>query len=419
MKKFFFLLAAATLLASCAKVNQPGAASEKQAVRFTVANLNAGSLMFRSTVAIGETGSSDVGIYAADLGANNVKATVSGTALTPSTTIYWKPGQTTASTFIARYPYADGASVNGAYTIPADQSDIETFSYQENFMTAVQSASPTPGTVAFNFTHPFAKAIFNITNNLGADAVASVVFKGVKQEAATLDMSSAPAAATLAETTADVTAYKVSDTQFALILMPQASAAGMELVVTTSQGSVYTFGLSGSYTFEAGKNANAYITLDPIGGGSLDLTAVGAMSFTTSDWTDGADASLNETGETLGNYCQIGGTVYIDADAEAGTPTVTAWEKWYNMTLTAADTWSVTINYDETMTTDETAKGLLVRRGETYFKMYNGSDNIGTEPYTLYPEDAEHTKNVRLPAASGKYLITFNSTTNEITASVQ
>ncbi|MBP5488102.1 MAG: fimbrillin family protein [Bacteroidales bacterium] len=422
MKKLFFVIAAAAaLLCSCNKNDLTPSQGGPKAVNFTVANLGTYTLK-SATLELGAAGCSKVGIYAADLGANNVQATVSGSALTPASTIYWRVGQTEATQFVARYPHADGASINGEYALPADQTSEDTFTYHSNVMTAVQSASPDPGTVAFNFTHPFAKVAVNITNNLSADAVASVVMENVKLAASALDMTTSPATPTLTDAKSNVTAYRVSANAYELVLMPQAAAADMNIVVTTTLGSVYTFRITNaSYNFLAGKTATAAVTLDPIGGAGGERNAVGAMSFTTVGWTANAAATIGTVGDpTLGNYFQIGGTIYTDEDADAvAAETLGAWGKWYNMTYSAENTWTIVLNYSEAMAGDEAGKGFLIRLGDTYYKMYNGSDNIGTEPYALYPEDGDHQKNVRLPLASGKYLFTFNSSNNQITVEAQ
>ncbi len=420
MKKIVFVLAIlAVSLSSCSKEESRGGSSGAKAVKFSVSNLS--NYVFKSTLPIGQD-TLAVGIYAAELGADNVQAEVDGTSLTPSRTIYWKVGQTETTRFIARYPYAEGSTINGEYVIPENQSAVETYSYQENMMTAVQDASPDPGTVVFNFTHPFAKAVFNITNNLEADAVASVVLKNVKQKASCLDLSTAPASVTLGSDITNVKAYKTADNAYSLILMPQQSTDSTDIVVTTTLGSVYTFRITGTYTFQAGKIATADLTLDPIDGTGFSLTAVGPMSFTTSNWSDGDEATVGAVGEpVLGAYFQIGGTIYSDSDADGdGNPTVGAWGKWYNMTLSSADTWTFLMNYDESMTEDESGKGFLIRianeTDHTYYKMWNESPNIGTGEYTLYANSPDHTLNIRLEQATGKYLITFNSSTKKIIA---
>ena len=417
MKKILYTLAFIAAMVSCSKEKPNGPSTGPKAVDFKIANISFYTL--KSTAVIGSAESSKVGIYASELGANNVQATVSGSSLTPATAIYWKEGQTEATLFIARYPYAESSTIDGEYTIPSDQSNEENYFYQENMMTAVASASPNPGTVAFDFTHPFAKVAINITNNLAADAVASVVLKNVKQTATKLDLTTAPAIATLDGSLSEVTAYRNAANAYSLILMPQTANEEMDIRVTTTLGSVYSFRLDTPYSFEAGKIAETNLTLNPIDGPGSSLTAVGAMSFTSREWVPGSPATTSPIGQPeIGAYFQIGGTIYTDEDTSAP-----AWSKWFNMVLTAADTWTATINYDESRTSEESSKGLLIRIADnadyTYYKMFNASENIGTGEYELYVADEDHSRNIRLPEVSGKYLITFNSATHKISATLQ
>lgn len=411
MKRFLFLAAfAAAALVSCnkAEVETEYVPDTNRAVKFKIENL--GFYEFKSpTLALGADGCSTVGIYAADLGANNVQATVSGTSLTPASTIYWGVGQTTASTFVARYPYYDGATVNGAYAIPGNQSSADEFSYHANLMSAVTSASPDPGTVTFDFKHPFAKIVVNVTNNLGADAVASVVMKKMKLSASTLDLTASPASPTLEDTKTDVTACQTNTNEYSMIVMPQAATNEMDIVVTTTLGSVYTFRITGEYTFQAGKVATANVTLNPAEGEGGSRTPVGALTFGTTDWSAGSAATIGAVGDpTVGNYFQIGGCVY-SADNKGDD----AWAKYYNMLCTAENVWTVTINYDEDMTDDPTGKGFIVRRGEAYYGMWTGSESV-TEDYDLDPTDDTH-KNVKLASAGNYTLVfTYNSGTNKV-----
>lgn len=408
-KTIVTLFALAACLVACNKA-ETVSQDAREAVRFTVSNL--GTYQFKSpTVALGETGTSNVGIYAATLGADNIQATVAGSKLTPSTPIYWAVGQADdASTqFVARYPYAAGAGISDGYDIPADQSSEDTYSYQANFMSAVASSTPATNAVEFAFKHPFAKVQVNITNNLGADAASSVVMKQVKMNATTLDLTTAPATPTLADTKVNVTAYKVSDTRFELVLMPQAATAEMDIVVTTTLGSIYTFRISGEYTFAAGKVAVAAITLDPVGSTDGNRQAVGALTFSApEEWTDGAATTVDAAADPVaGNYIQIGGCVYAKEDKGDE-----AWAHYYNMQYTAENTWTITINYDEAMTDDETGKGFIVRRGSDYWGMWTGSTNIDNT-YVLEPTDDTH-KNIKL-AAAGNYTLVYNSTTRIFT----
>ena len=402
-------MAVAATLVACQK-NDVKVDGSREAVRFTVTNL--GTYQFKSpTVALGETGNSNVGIYAAALDADNVQATVAGSALTPATPIYWAVGQAddAETQFIARYPYAAGAGINDAYEIPADQSSEDTYSYQANFMSAVATSTPATNAVAFAFKHPFAKVQVNIDNNLGADAAASVVMKQVKMNATALNLATAPATPTLADTKVNVTAYKVSATRFELVLMPQAATSEMDIVVTTTLGSVYTFRITGEYTFAAGKVAVAAVTLNPVDGIDGSREAVGALTFSDpEEWTNGAATTVGGVGDpVVGNYYQIGGCVYSTDDKGAD-----AWDKYYNMQYTAENTWTITLNYDESMTDDLTGKGFIIRKGTDYWGMWTGSEYINNE-YVLEPTDETH-KNIKL-ASAGNYTLVYNSSSRIFT----
>lgn len=414
MKRFFFFAAfAAAALVSCNKAEVENYVPDtNRAVKFTVENIS--SYVFKSpTLGLGADGCSTVGIYAADLGANNVEATVSGTSLTPASTIYWGVGQTTPTTFIARYPYYVDATITDAYAIPADQSSEDTFTYQANFMSAVQSASPDPGTVTFDFKHPFAKIVVNITNNLGADAVASIVMKQLKMSASTLDLTTAPATPTLEETKVDVIPCQTGENEYSMIVMPQAATNEMDIVVTTTLGSVYTFRITGDYTFQAGKVATANLTLNPAEGQGGSRTPVGALSFGTTDWGAAeTNPTFNEGESTPGAYWQIFGTVYSDDDVEAGIPTVEEWTKKYNMTYLGSGVWTITINYDPDMTDDVTGKGFLFVKGDIYAGMYTGTENLDTFASGYELKTVENERRNIFLTEKGNYTFTLDVDNN-------
>ena len=407
MKKLVLALAVvAAALCACTKAENPTGNEGRKAVKFTVENLGTYTLK-SETLALGAVGCGTVGIYASSLGANNVEATVSGEALSPSSTIYWGIGQTVASTFVARYPYFNGAEISGEYAIPADQTSLDNYSYHANVMNAVTSASPDPGTVAFQFYHPFAKVVVNITNNLGADEVSSVVMKQVKLSASTFDISTVPATITLTNDKSNATAYRSSANSYSLIIMPQAATNEMDIVVTTVLGSTYTFRITGEYTFVAGKTATAEVTLNPSDGGASNRVAIGSISFHANDWIAGDDTTIGTIGSEVGNYWTIFGNVYSTADKD-NKPAV--WTKKYNMVYTAENTWTLPINYDDSMSNgDASSEGFKFNLGDTYY---------GTSSATAVDSGAElsspGTYNIKL-ASSGKYTITFNSSTHVLT----
>lgn len=409
MKKLLLILAAtATLFCACNKEASVEQNLGPREVKFTVSNL--ATFQFKAaTDAINGTTPSAVGIYAAELGANNVSATVSGSALTPATTIYWGIGQTTATTFYARYPYASGAAIDGDYTLPTDQSSEDDFSYHNNVVIATTTASPSDPGVAFAFAHPFAKVFVNITNQLGGDAVASVKLKGVKLSTDNL-LAPAPASAATAE---DVTMYGISATQFAAIILPQTAALTIE--VTTSLGSVYNFASTGTYEFASGSASAAAITLSPIGGSDSGAgkTAVSAFSFSLTDWPGTPTDRVVADGETaIGNYWHVIGCVYETANTES------AWSKDFPMAYGADGKWTITINYDESMAATAGERGIKLRcfsattaaadKWNVNRGFYSGTgDDFTLSSGDVYGELHAGGKNIRL-ASSGSWTLVYD-----------
>ena len=424
MKRYLFLAAlAAAAFVSCNKAEESINVTEQQDVRFSVANL--GTYEFKSpTVAIGETGTATVGIYAADLGANHVEADVDGTSLVPKTAIKWGVGQTSSTSFAARYPYAN-ANASGEYVMDNNQSG-DAFTYQANLMTAVIVASPsTVGGVVFDFKHPFSQVVINVTNNLGGDAVESVQLTGMKCKATTFDVSTMPVSITLSEAVADtkdMTAYRAGESVYKLIVFPQ--SARPNIVVTTDQGSVYTFQLAATYSFEAGKTATTSVTLNPVGGSTgAGVQQSVSFGFTTVNWADAASNPTNsETSKTLGNYWHVIGCVYDDA--HKNITTTPAWNFDYPMALGSDGKWSVTINYDEAMSNN--GKGLKLRRftngvtGDDRWTTQFGFQTGTADDWTLASGDtyvdlsgASNSKNIRL-ASKGQWTLVLDD--NDLTA---
>ena len=420
-KTLLSILAVAATLVACQKNEAPVTQDGPKPVVFSVTNL--GTYQFKTpTLALGENGCSNVGIYAADLGANHVEHSVSGTSLTvvnPANTIYWGVGQTASTLFCARYPYAD-ANASGEYVIADDQYAQDTYTYQANLMTAVTTASPsTVGGVQFNFKHPFAKVVINVTNNLGGDGVESVKLTGMKCKATTFNVAlENPVAALSAEESdiKDMTAYPAGEGAYNLIVMPQ--TATPNIVVTTLLGSVYTYSLSAAYEFVAGKTATTSVVLDPIGGSSgAGAKVAPAFSFATVDWTNAAsNPAHGDPSSTLGNYWHVIGCVYDDAHKNI---TVTpAWNYDYPMALGNDGKWTVTINYDEAMS--DTGKGLKLRRftngieGDARWTNQFGFQTGTADDWKLASGDTYHnlsnsdsSKNIRL-ASTGQWTIVLD-----------
>ncbi len=414
MKRFLFFAAfAAAALVSCNKAEVENYVPDTaNAVKFKVENLGMYSFDTKA-VAIGEEGTSSVGIFASELNATNVEATVAGTALTPTSPIYWGVGQTSETTFCAVYPYAGGRSATTfAYEIPADQSNVDAFTYQDNLITAVTSAKPSDAAVAFTFKHPFAKMVININNkNAGGDVVSTVVVEGLKGSTQ-IDVTTVPATVDLADATSVVTPYAVSAAtqatlQYALVFAPQEATPA--IVVTTALGSVYRFNLSAAYTFEAGKVASTSLTLEPVGGGGSGITqtAVENISFTADPWGAETNASSTNGETTYGDYWYAIGTIY-------GTDnTIGAWSNDFPMTYNADGSWAITINYDESIATPSQGLGLKFRK----FNSTTDDGNKWDTQYGMWASDPSTYMNIDFDynlatAANGNKNIRFEMAGN-------
>ena len=296
MKKFFFAAAVAALaLVACERTDNV-VVSQRQAVKFSVENI--GTYTMKSVAITESEGLSQVGIFASELGASNVAATISGTNLTPASTIYWAAGQAedAAKSFVAYYPYAENREVNSTDFLPKYNQDSGEVDYSafNNFVTAVKSAAPnTEDGVQFSFAHPFAKMIINVVNQLGSDAIkteggSGIAVSGINLGTA-IDISTSPVTVTLADETSTVYPYAITaNEKYEFVLLPQTAAP--TITITTVKGSVYTFTISSDYTFEAGKVAVANLTLsNSASSGESDLNPVSfenVIDLTNAAWDD-------------------------------------------------------------------------------------------------------------------------------------
>ena len=339
------------------------------------------------------------------------KATVAGAALNLTTALYWGQGQTTSTDFVAIYPYTSSTETSFNYNLLYGGS--HDFSYHKLYMTAKASSTPTDDAVVLPFKHPFSKVLVDITNQLGSDAVASVVFESVKMEgtmdllAGTIDIASAEAV--------NAPAAKIDDNHFGIIVMPQ--TAQPRLVVTTTLGSVYTFTLPAAFTFEAGKVATAAITLAGQGGSGDAHGDALSFGFTVTDWAAAAENPIpNDPAVSMGNYWYAVGCLYDDDD------TIDPWTVDFPMTyggiVDEKEVWTLTINYDESMTDEEVSKGFKLRRyssttadenkWDTQYGMWASDPNTNMD--IVYDYDlataADGNKNIRFEAA-GNYTLTL------------
>ena len=402
MKKLFALTLGLAALAACNK-NAVEPATPGTPIRFAVS----GEYTFTKATEAALEDDDAIQIIAGAPVDAAAKAPVNGTALDMTTKLYWAPGQTATTDFVAIYPYTS----NTATTIDYDLSNGD-YAYHKLFMTAHVASAPTDQSVVLPFKHPFSKVLVNITNNLGSDEVETVKVKGVKMAASlnlvagTVDLGNA--------TAVDVDATKVADNSYGIIVMPQSAQPTIE--VTTHLGSVYTFALTAAFNFEAGKVATASLTLDSQAGGGQTQGDVIGFGFSVTDWAAVAtNPSFGQDNVTMGEYWYAIGCVYTDDN------TVAAWSKDFPMTYKGQtsdgdEIWEITINYDESMATDDGSKGFKLRKfsDSTADKWANqlGMWNSDTNDYIDIDygyglaTSSDVNKNIRF-ATSGSYTLSL------------
>ena len=353
MKKLFAIALGALAIAACNKQASVEVVTPDSPISFSVPQ-NVFSFTKATESALEDA--DDIQIIAGAPISSASKGTVSGTNLNLTPAMYWGKGQSAATTFVAIYPYT--ASTDTKFDYDLNFGGNHDYDYHKLYLVAKASSAPTAEKVALSFRHPFSKVLINVDNQLGFDKVDKVVLKTIKMSGEldlveeTVDVSEVEAS--------DVTAHKISDTQWGAIVMPQTARPTLE--VTTDLGSKYTFTLPASFVFEAGKVATASVVLKgQSGGGDTHGDAV-SFSFTVTDWAAAASNPGFEDGAVaMGSYWYALGCLY-DADN-----TVAAWSKDFPLTYggkneQSKEIWTITINYDETKATKDIDKGFKLRR---------------------------------------------------------
>lgn len=325
MKRFaWILLAAAVALVSCQKREAVDLRNAPGEVRFTT-SLDRYSV--KATDTAFEAGD-QVGVFAgAPIGADNVKATVSGTSLTPETPIRWVEEDNSVVSFYAYYPYASGAVKAYPFTVAADQSAVADYKKSDLLIASAKSA-PTENAVALNFHHALSKVDIAIDNQIAGTTVSKVEFSNVALSA-TVDIESGAVSGVSSEL--KTVLPLITDTGCQLLIVPQ--TAQPEILVTLSSGAVCRFTLDAAFTFGAGKKATASLVVK-------EAAAV-SFSFTVADWDDEASPiAFEEAAEEAGEgWCVVG----LGGD----------WENGVAMTCTAPGenplegVWEADITYNE------------------------------------------------------------------------
>lgn len=408
MKKLLLLSVALLPLFACNKTESTVAFQEGTTpVRFTVQNINTFDVKSVDPIADG----GKVGVFAGTpINRVNSEATVSidglNRSLVLTNTMYWGINQTASTEFIAMYPrdenpnfnLTDGTTIEGFNLNSADN-----FSHPENFLRAAATVEPYE-TVNLSFTHPFAKVVFEVTNEIPDDVVSGIAVSGFSL---TADLNlKTNAVSNIAEPVA-VTPYLVSSANnvntYAAVVIPNS----VKPVVTVSMfsGASYLFTLESAFNFEKGKIATAKITLTDTGhGGSETERTPVAIGFSVTDWDNVNAGDMSSSGGgTTPKWWYVGGTI----DGKN-------WVSYQPMKAIGAYLWEATVEYTPAVADPAEAEGVKLRYYDGTPDSQDWDLNFGTTQTPSYNDGVAvitlqrggMNNNVKLGEA-GSYKLTF------------
>lgn len=390
MKRFFFIAAlAAAALVSCNKAEVDTYVPGDNPVRFST-NLN----YYSVKAAVDENALADVKVIAGAPINQTVTGTPAGSSLTVSPALYWGAGQTTSTKFIA--------ITGGQTNVSVDSYNVLNSAYDYSYCAKLMSAVATTDvgeTVNLEFHHIFSKLVINITNNLGADHVASVDVSGIAS-VGSINFETRAVTITGPYTTNAPAYEETANSKYVFALLPQ--TATPVITVTTNLGATYTFTASTPFTFQGAKVASVDLTLNSTTSSGSGLDAVGAMDFVVTNWAPD-DTVMGGTNNTdLGsNYWYMEGSIND-----------TVWGTSFPMLMTATGVWEADFSYQ--VPADASMEGFKLHKSTGWSSLQLGADpdhNIfpadGTMVYGW--KDGNSNANIKLSAA-GNYHIRYDFT---------
>ena len=219
---------------------------------------------------------------------DNALYTYSAGQLVGAQTNLWYTDEEVSSDIVAYYPYSAEAIYNAegyTFTVNADQSTKAAYTASD-LMVATTTSAPTEEAITLPFRHALSKVVVKIDNQLDEE-IANVWFSGV-YGTATVNMIESTSVESGSKGTIKAAGVTINGAEaWALILVPQSNVSP-ELIVTTKSDKQYTFAISTTTTFAAGKFSTAEISLtkDSI---ATDFTP------TISDWEADNDLQFNQT----------------------------------------------------------------------------------------------------------------------------
>lgn len=235
----------------------------------------------------------------------NAKFTMESGVLTPESDYKWHEDTDVAATVTAVYPATNREEYGTpeTFTVQSDQSTLEGYKMSD-LMFAQTTSKPTEEAVVLPFKHAMSKVIITIDNQLKediADVFLTNLYGSLTYDAKTLE--------TITDgSKAAIKAYKSNETTWVLIVAPQTDASP-DLAITTASGKQYTFKLSETVEFKAGKQRTAEVVI------SQESIST---SFTPEieDWTSDSELNFSQSKEE-----EEGGNSEVTEPTEPTTPT--------------------------------------------------------------------------------------------------
>ena len=266
MKKFFALASLATLMFSCAEIDNP--TNEKFPINIAVnVQTRANDTSFESGDAVGiyvvNYNGSTAGTLAAEGNqADNAEFIYNGGGWNSDEPIYWKDKNTSAD-FYAYYPYSETVNIEAQpFAVQTDQSNEDNFWASDFLWGKSTKVAPTSCAVAIQTGHALSRIIVEVkpgngfTTEAWAAATKSVKICSVKTDA-TINLATGVATAT--GDNGEITPLATS-TNYKAMIIPQTVADDSKLIAVTVDGTEYVYRTG--YTFKANTQHNFSIVVN-------------------------------------------------------------------------------------------------------------------------------------------------------------
>ena len=311
MKKFFALASLATLMFSCAEIDNP--TNEKFPINIAVnVQTRANDTSFETGDAVGiyvvNYNGSTAGTLAAEGNqADNAEFTYNGGGWNSDEPIYWKDKNTSAD-FYAYYPYSETVNIEAQpFAVKEDQSNEDNFWASDFLWGKTTNVSPTSNAVAIQTSHTLSRLILEVkpgngfTTEAWAAADKSVKICNVKTNA-TINLATGVATAT--GDNGEITPLTTAS-NYKAMMVPQTVADDSKLIVVTVDGTEYVYRTG--YTFKANTQHNFSIVVNK---------NEGSINVSIGEWN--IDSNLVEGAATEEND-DAAKTIYYAAPSKINT----------------------------------------------------------------------------------------------------